>query len=474
MTQEANQHQECEIQLEDFLDSTPVAVAWSNISTGRIEYINKAFEQFFGYTLEEISDIEIWYQRVCPDPEYRQTVIEPWIIDFQKNAPSQKNLKTRILCKDGFSRQVSICFSTVGDIRLWHFTDITDYWVAEKRLRARSEMLEMVSKSSALKDILNVIVKQVQLESLSSVCSVSLFDSETQRLMLGAAPDLPNFYNQAIEGIEIGMNVGSCGTAAYLNERVIVEDIRTHPYWQDYAQLAKDAGVVACWSDPIRSAKGELLGAFAMYHATPKLPTEKDLELINFASSLASIAIENHNSHQELERRAYCDSLTGLANRRSFFELAEKALLQCLMSQKHCSMLMMDVDHFKSINDAYGHASGDLVLKQLAKMLEQALPDDAILGRIGGEEFAILLPDRDGDMATRVAECIRETLANSAVKSLDNQSLHFTVSLGVSFKVGVHCNIDELLRLADKALYQAKETGRNRVCVANCFQSSFS
>lgn len=457
-------------QLESTFELVPIAIGLYDLSSERILYVNPAFQQRFGYTLEDIPDINTWYKIASPIANFRNKILEPWVKEveycqqMQKDRPS---LETRIVCKDGSARQISLFYSKIKELRVLYFNDITDHWVAEQRLKVRSDMLEMVAKSSTLKDILTVIVQQVQQESPPSLCSVLLLDRTGKQLLLGAAPSLPDFYNQAIHGIQIGPDVGSCGSAAFYNKRVIVENIDTHPNWRAYTELTTKAGLTSCWSDPIRASDGSLLGTFAIYNNASPTPTEKDIEQIQFASNLASIAIENHNNHQELERRAYYDYLTDLVNRRSFFELSEIVLRQSEQAQENCALMMMDVDHFKNVNDAYGHDLGDLVLQHLAKVSLKNLPNNAILSRIGGEEFAILLPNKDNAEALQIAESLRAALASTTLISHDNQTIHFTVSLGVAFSQGQHYYTDELLREADKALYKAKQTGRNRVCVFN-------
>jgi len=451
-----------DIRLEDVLNTTPVAVGWSSVSSGRIEYVNKAFRDLFGYTLDDLPNIESWYSSVSSRPQYYQDVIKPWIKECQENDDVHA-LKAMLHCKDRSFKQVSVTSSLVGDKRLWYFSDVTDYWIAEKRLRARSDMLEMVAKSSALKDILNVIVKQIKQESPLSLCSVLLFDKANQCLKLGAAPDLPDFYNNAIDGIKIGVNVGSCGTAAHLGERVIVDNIPTHRYWKNFTQLARKADVAACWSDPIMSSNGDLLGTFAIYKRCPSSPTDKDFEIINFASNLASIAIENFRAQEELERRAHFDYLTGLANRRQFFEQCEIILNQSTQADLLLAIIMVDVDHFKQVNDDYGHKSGDLALQKIAETSVSILREEDLIARIGGEEFAILLPLTGKKEALLIAEKLRSNIENCSLLSLDNEKIHITVSLGVGFKQAGYCSVDELLNKADKALYRAKALGRNCV-----------
>jgi diguanylate cyclase (GGDEF)-like protein/PAS domain S-box-containing protein len=454
---------ETNIQLERVLETVPIAVAWSSIASDRIDYINESFSTLFGYSLEDLPDLKTWYEHVFPDPRYYQQVIEPWIRDHQENVPVE-GLSTRMFCKDGSVKKVRISFSIVADKRFWYFNDLTDYWIAEKRLRARSDMLEMVAKSSALTDILDVIVKQIQQESPLSLCSVLLFDQAEQCLRLGAAPNFPDLYNKAVDGIKIGLNVGSCGTAAYLKTRVIVDDIFSHRYWQDYTQLAALAGVAACWSDPIMSSKGDLLGTFAIYKRVPSSPTKKEFEMIHFASNLASIAIESFRVQEELEQRAYFDHLTGLANRGHFFQQFEYVLSKAIAENAPLAVWMMDVDHFKSVNDAYGHKVGDLLLQKLAEMSLSILRKDDIIGRIGGEEFAVLLPATDQQEAFRVAQRLRENIEKGVVFSADAHTLSFTVSLGVAYRQhNEYTTITELLNAADHALYQAKAAGRNCV-----------
>ena len=127
-----------------------------------------------------------------------------------------------------------------------------------------------------------------------------LLSSDGKHLSRGVAPGLPDFYNTAIDGIEIGLGVGSCGTAAFTGERVVVEDIQTHPYWAPYKELAAQAGLQACWSQPIRAAGGQVLGTFAIYHRQPHAPDADDIGLIEQSANLASIAIEKRHTAQTL------------------------------------------------------------------------------------------------------------------------------------------------------------------------------
>lgn len=169
---------------------------------------------------------------------------------------------------------------------------------------------------------------------------------------------------------------------------------------------------------------------------------------------------------EELRRQAHVDYLTGVYNRRHFMERAEHELHRAHRYGGPLSMLMLDVDHFKLINDRYGHKVGDIVLKAVADLCHATFRDVDILGRLGGEEFAVLLPETDQHFAIEAAERLRETITNARIPLAGGLPVTFSVSIGVSSLSAPDDNIDVLLSLADKALYAAKESGRNRVCGA--------
>jgi diguanylate cyclase (GGDEF)-like protein/PAS domain S-box-containing protein len=463
---EINVHSERRIELEDILESSPVAIGWSN-SDNQVEYINRRFTQLFGYTLEEIPDVDTWYRLAYPNEGYRHSHIQPWyniVTLAHQTGTVPPELEADVTCKDGSKRRVVIRVSWVGNRRLVNYTDITERWQQDQRKRAQDAILQMVAKGVGLTDILTAIVQQVELEDPTALCSILLLDKAGQHLLSGAAPHLPDFYNNAIHGVQIGMGVGSCGTSAYLGQRVIVEDIQTHEYWKPYAQLAEAANLRACWSEPIISSRGKVLGTFAVYHDHPQSPQPQDIERIGFAANVASIAIENRHTYEELEFRAYSDYLTGLANRRYFLEQAENELARVQRYGGPLSVLMLDVDHFKHINDTHGHKIGDLVLQKLACVCKATLRDVDVIGRIGGEEFAVILPETEGDAAAEAAERLRAALAEAEVSIADDTRLRFTVSVGVVTLEAMGASVDVLLNQADQALYLAKHTGRNRVC----------
>lgn len=454
------------INLSDILKFSPNGIGWSN-SNGEIEYVNDQFTKLFGYTLEDVPTIKVFNDKAYPDIEYQENVIKPWF--YKLNSARSNNtilpdLEANIRCKDGSNCHVLIRISWVGEKILVNFSDITAHWKSEQRNRAHDKILEMVAKGEDLSDILYEIVNVIESEDLESICSILLLDKDEKHLINSVKNRLPKFYNDAINGIEIGNGVGSCGTAAFLGKRVIVEDIMNHEYWQPYKEIIKKTNLAACWSEPIISSFGKVLGTFAVYHTKVNSPTHVDLERISFAANIASIAIENRNNHEELEQQAYSDYLTGLKNRRAFIEQAEIELSRSIRYCRNFSLIMFDIDHFKKINDTFGHSVGDLVLKEIAIICKSILRGIDIIGRIGGEEFAILLPETDILEASQVAERLRIAMSMSGVLIPFDKKSRFTASFGVVFTNNISTiSIDELLKQADNALYKAKNNGRNNV-----------
>ena len=170
---------------------------------------------------------------------------------------------------------------------------------------------------------------------------------------------------------------------------------------------------------------------------------------------------------EKLEQQAHQDYLTRLFNRRHFMEQGQLELSRAQRYSNLLSVFMLDIDFFKNVNDTHGHKAGDIVLQKLGDILRETLRSIDIVGRIGGEEFAVLLPETNIQKATEVAERLREITAGTDVVLEDGLPLHFTISIGVAALKGKDTNIDMLLSQADKALYQAKESGRNKVCVAD-------
>lgn len=165
----------------------------------------------------------------------------------------------------------------------------------------------------------------------------------------------------------------------------------------------------------------------------------------------------------ELERQATTDSLTGIANRRHFLSLGQKEINRCARHGCAICLLMLDIDHFKKVNDTFGHATGDLAIQAVAKACGSELRDSDLLGRLGGEEFAILLVETDLQRAYGVAERLRTLVHDIRLFTKDRHRVRLTASIGLTERQHGEQDLSEILARADAALYRAKNSGRNRV-----------
>jgi diguanylate cyclase (GGDEF)-like protein/PAS domain S-box-containing protein len=189
-------------------------------------------------------------------------------------------------------------------------------------------------------------------------------------------------------------------------------------------------------------------------------------EVLYFVVQIQDIN-EQKALQEKLKTQAFQDYLTGLPNRRHFMEQAAIELARVARYGGELSLLMVDVDNFKKVNDTYGHQTGDRVLQKLGEVSKAILRDVDLIGRIGGEEFAILLPETDGEKAREVAERLRVAIAHESLILEMGVPLQFTVSIGVATIADHAINLDTFLARADTALYHAKTTGRNKISLAH-------
>ncbi|MCW7506514.1 PAS domain S-box protein [Leptospira levettii] len=209
----------------------------------------------------------------------------------------------------------------------------------------RSGILEKIVKNSPLQKILNEIVSGIETLNPSLICTIVLI--ENSKIKIGAAPSLPKIYNDAIEGVSIGPEVGSCGTAAYTGKRIIVEDISKSPLWKNYKDIALSVGLCSCWSEPIRSHTEEVVGTFAMYHREIVSPTEFDIFIISETADLVSIAIEKSITSTKL-----------LESEKRFRDFFEKNSSVILIIDPMSGAIM---DANESAVSFYGYAREELI-----------------------------------------------------------------------------------------------------------------
>ncbi len=208
--------------------------------------------------------------------------------------------------------------------------------------------------------------------------------------------------------------------------------------------------------------RGQVAGMLSAQSYQPDAYTGEDLFLLEMLATYAAIALENASLFQHIQQLAITDPLTGIFNRRHLFELGEREFLRARRFNRALAVTMIDIDHFKITNDAFGHAVGDAVLKELCQLIKSNVREVDIIGRYGGEEFTVILPEADLAAAQDIAERLRGVV-EKAFSNPHNLAPGITISLGVAVLQADTPNLENLIHAADIALYTAKNSGRNRV-----------
>ena len=292
-----------EARFRGLMENVPLPLCHVNAQQ-ELVFINRHFTETFGYTLEDVPTLSQWWERAYPNEAYRAWVLETWNQAIQDAAQTHGPIcpiEYRVVCKNGVERIIEISGVTLGEEFLSTFIDVTESRREQGLLEFSNTILAHISRAEALPRVLDLIAREIESHVPELRCSILLVDDEGRRLRHAAAPSLPAEYAAAIDGIEIGPAVGSCGTAAHRKESVFVADIATDPLGSAFKDIAESHGLAACWSSPIISAGGAVLGTFAVYWSTPRHKVSPMARrYVGAATSLAAIAIDNARREGEL------------------------------------------------------------------------------------------------------------------------------------------------------------------------------
>jgi len=280
--------------------------SWAcNIATREILHSSEEHSRLYGFDPERgIPSFEEMVQRM--HPEDRPRVVES--AERANCARKDFEAQFRLLLPDGTTRYVHGVghpfFNPSGDVGefVGILMDVTERRLAEALRDGESRILEMIARDAALEETLENLVRVVEAQFAGLLCSVLLLDEDGQHVRHGAAPSLPKAYTKAIDGLCIGPKAGSCGTAMYRREPVVVTDILQDPLWEPYRDVAEPYGFRACWSTPILAHSGKALGSFAMYYREPRSPSPAETRALEMATHLAGIVIERKLAREERER----------------------------------------------------------------------------------------------------------------------------------------------------------------------------
>ena len=278
--------------------------SWAyNIATREIVHTSEEHSRLYGFDPETgIHSFEELVQRIHPEDRAR-------VVEIGANCAGKDcEAHFRIVLPDGTTKYGHAIghpvFNASGDLVEYTgiLMDVTERRLAEALRDGESRILEMIARDAPLEKILENLVLVVEAQFAGLLCSVLLLDEDRQHARHGAAPSLPEPYSKAIDGLCIGPNAGSCGTAMYRRELVVVTDILQDPLWEPYRSVAEPYGFRACWSTPILEHSGKVLGSFAMYYREPRSPSLPETHALKMATHLAGIAIERKLAREERER----------------------------------------------------------------------------------------------------------------------------------------------------------------------------
>jgi diguanylate cyclase (GGDEF)-like protein len=339
--------------------------------------------------------------------------------------------------------------------------DITKRKFADRLREEQAQILELIAVSAPLENVLERLVRLIESQMTGIVGSILLLDEEGVHLRHGAAPNLPKAYVEALDGAPIGPDAGSCGAAAYRRETVAVADIQADPLWADGRELAAAHNLRSCWSTPILSHHGAVLGTFAMYSQEAREATPAEMRLVDVATHIAGIAIERKQAEDRIHFMANHDALTGLPNRTLLKDRLTQAVLYAKRYDRWATVVFLDLDNFKYVNDSLGHTMGDELLKIVAERMVSCVRATDTVVRLGGDEFVILFFDqpKSADIISATLQKIRATIAEPI--RVEGHDLTVTCSMGLANYPNDGTDADALLANADAAMYRAKEMGRD-------------
>lgn len=320
------------------------------------------------------------------------------------------------------------------------------------------EVLEAIAVGKPLAEAMDTLCRRVEAQAPGLICTVVRIDDLGVMHPL-ASPSLPPSFNESLEGVQIGPSVGSCGTAAFRGEPVDVADIATDPLWTGYRDMALPYGLAACWSSPVKDRNGRVAATFAMYYREPRKASEFHRAMVDACVHLVSVAIQHDEARSTIDRLAFYDQLTGLPNRVLLADRADVALAMARDTNEPVALLCIDVDRFKTVNDSLGYTGGNRVLQEVARRLRSAVTNGDTVCRLGGDDFAMLMHGVDGAQAADLADRLRGMFSQPF--TIEGYTFSSSASIGISLFPEDANSFDGLLKNAEAAVHQAKESGRN-------------
>lgn len=461
------------------LEFAPVAIIISD-DQGRIQLLNARAEQLFGYGRDELLGKSI--EKLLPE-RYRQTHVfqRQDFIQRSRSRPMGQGLELVAMRSDGSEFPVDVGLNLIhtnqGKLVMSYLMDISDRKQAEEALRQANEKLirslaELEGRNRELMtlnemgDMLQICTTVQEAYAAIAAFAIRLFPDSAGALYIvrpeGSWFDAAIAWGEPLE-VEIPLSTEMC----WALRRGQLHSAALSSQTLDCQHVAHLSGHgYTNYTCVPMQAQGEVIGLFHLRWKAPQPPPLAD-QLAATVAEHITLSLSNLRLREDLRSQSIRDPLTGVFNRRYMEEAFTHELYRAARHSRPVGVIMLDVDHFKAINDAHGHAYGDNLLKALAAYLKNRLRGEDILCRYGGEEFTIILPDTTLENTLALAERLRSEIQALELEPGSPPLEPIRISLGVAAFPEHGRNAEELLKSADWALYQAKKRGRDQVITAD-------
>ena len=435
---------------------------------GNIEYANPKFVEVSGYSLPEVLGQN---PRILKSGEQSPEFYQNLWQTIKNGRVWRGELHNRR--KDGTLYWEDLTIAPVYDLahNLVNFIAIKEDITVRKMLaqaeRDQRQLAEALRDTSAalnstlkLDEVLDRVLDNIGKLATYDAAMVLLIEGHAVRKIRHRSKMVQESLNQpSIGNTQANLiNVPILQEMRKTRQPCLIPDTQTDPRWRAIPGMGWIRSFI---SAPVE-IRGHVAGIINILSATPDFFTPVHSERLMAFASQAAVAIENAQLFEQANYLSVTDPLTELNNRRHFFDVAKFEFERIHRFKRTLSVMMVDIDHFKNINDTHGHAVGDLALREIAARIKNSVRTVDIVARYGGEEFIVLMPETGLNEACQVAERVRRSVADSPIED-DAVTVTATLSIGVAEIDEKSNNVDQLIIYADQALYSAKAAGRNRV-----------
>jgi len=434
------------------------------LQDGRFQYVNPLFEQISGYTLDELKGL---YSLDYVHPEDREKVREK-AIDVLKGQSSLP-YEFRLIKKDSeliwvLDRVASIQYKGKRSV-LGTIMDVTERKKAEDEVRLYTGQLETlfnigatVSQTLNLGEILDSVLDKVMEVMGVEASGIFLLDEQTNRLLLRAHRGMPARLVRDLKMLNI--EDGFIGKVAQSGKPLLMEDVSV----DHRLSRSKARGKFESFAAVPIIAKEKIRGVMGVgSHRYREFP-DWEVRMLGTISNQIGMAIENAQLYEHALELAFTDSLTGLYNRRYLMEQIEREFIRAERSKSPLSLIMVDLDGLKDINDSYGHHHGDAFLREVGRIIKVNTRASDVAARWGGDEFMLLATEADSASSSKIAERVRSQVGRYRME-INGRKVGITVSAGVVSYPAHALGISELIKNVDEAMYNAKRGGKNQLRV---------